>query len=279
MECILFTIKKERKEREKENKFMTWQSGIIQTVLSCLVFKPCQLTFTLHSYRASYIIQLLRRAMFNILIMTEVWQHYSEASFGIRPRLESWMCQKPWVGLWEWWILKWDFFTILYLEDYVLSSLWVHIPFLFLPQLRSTWTILLSNIGSIHCHQGPELDTVQHAEKANPSQGVMKQCLPVFPQVPNNPFLEKCSSIALVTVPNDGIWIPPWSPPVSQHFCETLTVCQDSDNPWIMTVLHLKHRSNPIILQLPFCAKQTGTWQLQLGGPASLAGLLQVAST
>lgn len=191
MECILFTIKKERKEREKENKFMTWQSGVIQTVLSCLVFKSCQLTFTLHSYRASSIIQLLRRAMFNILIMTEVWQHYSEASFGIRPRLESWMCQKPWVGLWEWWILKWDVFTILYLEDYVLSSLWGHIPFLFLPQWRSTWTILLSNIDSIHCHQGPELDTVQHAEKANPSHGVMKQCLPVFPQVPNNPFLEK----------------------------------------------------------------------------------------
>lgn len=52
---------------------MMRQSGSFRGALSCAVLNPCQLTFTLHSNRASeYNSTLNKHCMFKILIMTEV---------------------------------------------------------------------------------------------------------------------------------------------------------------------------------------------------------------
>lgn len=151
-------------------------------------------------------------------------------------------------------------YHIKYPQDDIMSSVCAYTPTRSLPQWKSTCAVFLANIYSIHCHHRPELDTAQRAERASPAQGVMKQCLPVSTQVPNL-FLEKCTSIFPITVPNYSTLILP--------------VCQDSYSPWITTVLRLKHRSNPSILWLPFYARQ----MTKERRTASLTGLLQIVST
>lgn len=178
MECILCIItknyyyvqllNKERKVRSRRmNSWRDQVESLGRSQLCC--FQALPITFALHSYRVSSIIQLLTRNLdddwvWPVLLWGQPW---NQTRSGMLDVSKAWgrplRMTNPQVRF---------LYHIEYLQDYTMSSVWVHTPSRFLPQWRSTCAFFPSQ-HLWHTLSPRAWIGVQYAEKANLSQGVI----------------------------------------------------------------------------------------------------------